>query len=139
MKSERLSVYAAKFPKGLQSVSEMIEVRRSSIDGLAARYIPREPKEGEHLVRLRVDPNGAMLERGDIILSQKMRSPALSDPSGDWAIVAIREQFVIRNAGGIGGYYRYAVVKIADEAEAAECRAAMAAARATTMRDMMSR
>lgn len=123
MKNERLAIYGHDFPKGFEGISECVRVSRDKLKGLPQSFFPRAAKDGEHLVQVRVDPNGARYERGDIILAQTIKSNAFPGLRGDWEIVQAKERWTKSHDGSITGWYRYLLVKPAKPADAAAARA----------------
>lgn len=123
MKSERLAIYGADFPGGFSRVSDARRVSREKLSGLPQSYFPRAPKDGEHLIRVRVDPNGVPYERGDILLGIAIESAAFPNLRGDWEVVLAKPRYTTRHDGGVSGWYRYLLVRAAKPADAARVRA----------------
>ena len=133
MKAERVAIYGAKFPNGFSNASRAKRVAHEKLSGLPKSFFPRAPKDGEHLIRVNVDPNGTPYDKGDVLLDLAIESTAFPGLTGDWEIVQARPRFTTRYDGSVSGWFRYLLVKQAKASDAAQCREASVVARKSAM------
>jgi len=125
MKKDRIELYSQDYPKTFVTCA-LYRVDVSKLSGLPKSYFPREPKDGEHAVKMRVDPNGVQYERGDVMIDMPIESKQFPGLRGDWEIVQIKTRWTTRYDGSVSGWYRYAIVRPAKATDAIAVRAAIA-------------
>lgn len=123
MKTERIAIHGNGFPNGFTTLGQAIKFSYSKLNGLPRKYFPRQPKDGEILVQLKVDPNGTPYDRGDVILDLSIKSksqPELAELAC-YEIVQIKGRFT-RGDRDWQSWHRYALLREAKAKDVEACR-----------------
>jgi hypothetical protein len=140
MNEKRLALYSAGFPHGFARILDVT----SKIDAAKViarrrgKFLPsamkRAAREGESRIKMKIDCNGQVYERGDVLLD------VLCDGQlADLFVLGIGYRFSVPIGNGFGcNFYQYAVVRRATAQESMLPRDLQAARDKVTMDRAMS-